>query len=246
MLGDGWAVTPEVGGQTARLGAGPHRRPATAWVRSRKDAATLMIGGRNLGAIGSAHARISIASRGRVIHAFEAPPGFFFERQPLPADVLNATDAYVPIDVTAAPVGGQPIQVGLEQFDVQPEGVPMVGALNGWQEPEYNPTTGRTWRWMTERATLWVRSVGRDVTLTMSVESPLRYFQAPPALQMTVGGQTVAQLAPSGDFRWEVRIPAALLPAANEEVVIQSDKSFMPGNGDDRNLALRVYSIEVK
>jgi hypothetical protein len=122
----------------------------------------------------------------------------------------------------------------------------MVGAVSGWQEPEYNPTTGRTWRWMSERATLWVRGVGRDVTLTLSVESPLRYFPAPPALQMTVGGQTVARLAPSGDFTWEVPIPSALLPAANEEVVIQSDKSFMPGNGDDRNLALRVYSIEVR
>jgi hypothetical protein len=63
---------------------------------------------------------------------------------------------------------------------------------------------------------------------------------------MTVGGQIVARLAPSGDFTWEVQIPSALLPAANEEVVIQSDKSFMPGNGDDRNLALRVYSIEVR
>jgi hypothetical protein len=246
MLGEGWAVTPEVGGQSARLGAGPHRRPAIAWVRAREAPATLMIGGRNLGPVGGGHARISISSGGRVIHAFEAPPGFFFVRQPLPKAVLTAPDPYVPIDVTASPVDGQPIQVGLEQFDVQPDGVPMVGAVSGWQEPEYNPTTGRTWRWMSERATLWVRGVGRDVTLTLSVESPLRYFPAPPALQMTVGGQTVARLAPSGDFTWEVPIPSALLPAANEEVVIQSDKSFMPGNGDDRNLALRVYSIEVR
>jgi hypothetical protein len=246
MLGDGWAITPEVGGQSARLGAGPHRRPAIAWVRAREAPATLMVGGRNLGPVGSGHARISIASGGRVIHAFEAPPGFFFERQLLSSAVLTAPDPYVPIDVTAAPVDGQPVQVGLEQFDVQPDGVPMVGAVSGWQEPEYNPTTGRTWRWMSERATLWVRGVGRDVTLILSVESPLRYFPAPPALEMTVGGQTVARLAPSGDFTWEVRIPAALLPDANEEVVIRSDNSFMPGNGDDRNLALRVYSIEVR
>jgi hypothetical protein len=98
---------------------------------------------------------------------------------------------------------------------------------------------------MSERATLWVRPVGRDLTLTITGESPLRYFSAPPALQVIVAGQAVGRLQPTDDFTWVVTIPAALLSAANEEVVIQSDSSFVPGDGDLRNLALRVYSISV-
>jgi hypothetical protein len=242
MLGEGWAVTPEVGGQTTRLGAGPHRRPAIAWVRARGEAAMLMIGGRDFG---PATARISIRSAERVIQTFDAPPGFFFKLQPLSPGLLTAADAYLPLEVTATPVDGQEIHVDLEQFDLQSDGVPMVGVVTGWHEPEYNPATGRTWRWMSERATLWVRPVGRDLTLTITGESPLRYFSAPPALQMIVAGQVVGRLQPTDDFTWVVTIPAALLPAANEEVVIQSDSSFVPGDGDLRNLALRVYSISV-
>lgn len=242
MLGPGWAVTAEVGGQTAHLGAGPLQRPAIAWVRARAGAAMLMIGGRDFG---PAAATISIASGGRVIDTFDAQPGFFFELRPLSAGILAASDAYLPIEVTASAAGGQITQVDLEQFDLQSEGVPMAGAARGWYEPEYNPGTGRTWRWMSERATLWVRSIGRDVTLTISGESPLRYFPMPPELTVTVGGQKVGQLEPASDFTWNVTIPAGLLQSANEEVIIRSDMSFVPGSGDQRSLALRVYTVSV-
>ena len=201
-----------------------------------------MIGGRDFGPAG---ARISITANGRVIDTFDAQPGFFFERRRLPAGSLAASDAYVPIEVTASAAGGKVTQVDLEQFDVQSEGVPMAGAVRGWHEPEYNPATGRSWRWMGERSTLWVRSIGRDLTLTISGESPLRYFGIPPALTVTVAGQTVGQLEPSRDFTWNVSIPDGLLQSANEEVVIQSDTSFVPGGGDQRRLAVRVYSISV-
>ena len=168
MLGEGWAVTAEVGGQTERGGAGPHRRPAVAWVRSRPGPATLMIGGRNLGQPGGPSTRISIALRDAgagAIDAFDAAPGFFFRTIALPAGALEGEAGYLPLEVTAASGEGEPVRVGLEQFDLQSPGMPMVGVSRGWQEPEYNPTTGRTWRWMSDDAELWVKPVGRDVTL---------------------------------------------------------------------------------
>ena len=97
---------------------------------------------------------------------------------------------------------------------------------------------------MSERATLWVRPVGRDVKVRLTGESPLRYFSAAPTLLATVGGQVVGRLAPSDDFMWELTIPTSLLAGRNE-LVIQSDSSFVPGNGDSRNLAVRIYSIDV-
>ncbi len=98
---------------------------------------------------------------------------------------------------------------------------------------------------MSDRASFWVRQVGRDVTLRLSAESPLRYFDGPPALRVTVAGQTIAELSPSADFTWEVRIPASLLTAGNEVVSIESDRSFVAGGGDQRKLALRVYAFEI-
>ncbi|MBA2303413.1 MAG: DUF2723 domain-containing protein [Acidobacteria bacterium] len=245
MLDEGWAVTAEVAGETERLGAGPHRRPSIAWIRTRSDATTLMLGGRNLGLAGAPPARIALSLDGRVIHSFAAAPGFFFETLALPAGTLAGRGRYVPLEITASAGAADGIRVGLEQFDLQAEGVPMTGVVEGWQEPEYNPTTGRTWRWMSDRATLWVRSVGRDVSLRISAESPLRYFDTPPALRVTVGGRIVSQLSPSADFTWDVKIPAHLLEAGSEAVVIESDRSFVAGGGDQRQLALRVYSIEI-
>ena len=158
---------------------------------------------------------------------------------------------YLPLSVTAASVvEGRNVRVALEQFDLQPPGRPMLGAAAGWQEPEYNRSTGRAWRWASERAALWVRPVGRDVILTIDAESPLRYFDTAPVLRVTAGGREVARLSPAQDFRWEITLPAAVLQAANGAVVLESDKWFVPGDregaADRRHLALRVYSMAVK
>jgi hypothetical protein len=240
MLDDGWAITAEIGGQTERAGAGPHRRPSVAWVRSGGGAATMMIGGRNLGAAGGDDALITIRAGEQVIATFPAAPGFFFHQWSLPSGTFANADPWMLLTVTGAPG----IPVGLEQFDLQPDGVPMFGYADGWQEPEYQPTEGRTWRWMSERARLWIRPVGRDVTLEVKGESPLQYFDSAPTVRVSVGGQTLAEFSPTDDFSQAVRIPAALL-ADNDEVVIESNRSFVPRGGDQRNLALRIYAVTV-
>jgi hypothetical protein len=45
-----------------------------------------------------------------------------------------------------------------------------------------------------------------------------------------------------------VTLPAGKLAAAEGRIIIESDKSFVPGGasgGDQRNLAIRVYRISV-
>jgi hypothetical protein len=239
MLGEGWAVTAEVGGQTVRAGAEPHRKPAIAWVRARDGESRLLIGGRNLGQPGSASGRITLSITGSAIASFDAAPGYFFETRTLPGGQLTGADTYLPLQVT---VSGP---VSLEQFDLQPSAVPMVGYLDGWHEPEYNPALGRSWRWMSQSAALWVPPVGRDVTLTLSAENPLRYFDHSPTLRVSVGDQVLARFTPAADFTREVRIPRELLVTGNARVTIESDRSFVPGRGDARALALRVYSVTV-
>jgi len=140
--------------------------------------------------------------------------------------------------------------VGLEQFDLQSPGVPMIGADSGWYEPEYNPRTAQAWRWASERAVLWVRPVGRNVTLTLSGESPLRYFDAAPTVIVAAGPRDIARFSPSADFTQSVVLPADALAAADGRVTISSDKVFVPaergGPPDRRHLALRIYSYSVK
>ena len=250
MLDRGWAVTAEVAGTTEKEGYGPHRRPSVAWVRGRDMAATLMIGGRHLGASDEPPARITLTFNGAPLEQWTVSPGFFLRTIDIPAGRLAGTN-YLPLSATATSESGDTrLRVGLEQFDLQPPGNVMLGVMEGWHEPEYNRTTGRAWRWASERAVLWIRPVGRDVTLTIEGESPLRYFDAAPALRVSAAGRELSRLSPADDFRWDVVIPASVLDAARGGVALESDKWFVPaereGAADRRRLALRIYQLSVR
>jgi transmembrane protein TMEM260 (protein O-mannosyltransferase) len=251
MLDRGWALTAEVAGVTARDGFGPHRKPAVAWIRARSEEATLLIGGRHLGAATDPPVQIDVSLRGQPLEAFEVKPGFFSRRIALRPGLLAGT-AYLPLDVSSHSANGAKpaIPVGLEQFDVQSPGMPMIAVDEGWYEPEYNPRTTRAWRWTSEKAVLWVRPIGRNVTLTISGESPLKYFDTAPAVVISAGEREVARLNPSSDFTQSIVLPADALAAADGRVVITSDKFFVPaereGSQDQRHLALRIYSYSVR
>jgi hypothetical protein len=143
--------------------------------------------------------------------------------------------------------------VSLEQFDAQPDGVPMAAFDTGWHEPEYSPSTGVAWRWMTERADLWVRPIGareRPHTLTIAGESPLRYFDAAPHVRVTIGGKEIAAFDPATDFEQTITLPPEVLAAAGGRVTLETTKFFVPadrGEGADRrHLALRIYRVHVE
>ena len=243
MLDRGWALSAEIGGVAARDAAGPHLQPSLAWARGREGESLLMIGGRNLD---GEPTQVTLSRAESPIDSWVVRPGFFFRLIPLSAGVLDAP-GYVPLSVTAGPSRAR---VSLEQFDLQGPGVEMVGFAEGWHEPEYNPATARAWRWMSERATLWVRPVDRELTLTIAGESPLRYFDAAPTVRVTVSGRELARWTPSDDFAHEVRLPPDLLASAAGHVVVESDKWFVPAergeSADPRHLGLRVYGVRVR
>ena len=250
MLDRGWALTAEIGGVTERDAAGPHLQPSLAWVRARPGPAELIIGGRHLGAAGDPPARITLSSGRGPIDGWDVAPGFFFRRVALAPGALAGT-GYLPMSVTsvASDGSGRMVRVSLEQFDLQPEGTSLLGLTEGWHEPEYSPRTSRAWRWMSERAHLWVRPIGRDIVLLMSGESPMTYFERPTNVRVSAGSETVAQFALASDFAVRIRIPALALASASGSVTIETDQWFSPadrGAPDRRHLALRIYSIAVE
>jgi hypothetical protein len=248
MLDRGWALTAEIGGVTARHGLGPQVTPSVAWVRSRDEQAMLTIGGRNLGAGGDPVIRVTVSSARGEIDAWDVAPGFFFHRTPLAAGAL-AGAGYQRLQVSAAAADGtgSPVRLSLEQFDLQSAGTSMLGLVNGWHEPEFNVVTARAWRWMSERATLWVRPVGRDQMLSITGESPLRYFDRAPNVRVSIGGKEIARFAQTADFLQRITLPSALLEKAGGDVQLDSDLWFSPadseGGADKRRLALRVYGV---
>jgi hypothetical protein len=251
MLDRGWALTAEVGGFAERDGGGPHRQPSVAWIRGRSGAADLIIGGRHLGAAGDPPARLTLTSDRGPVDSWEISPGYFFRRIVVPAGALDGS-GYVPLRVssTAADGSGRVVRVALEQFDLQPEGAVMFGFVDGWYEPEYNPQTAQAWRWISEQGRLWIRPVGRDVVLTVTGESPLKYFDTAPSVRVSAAGRSLAQFAPSSDFTERIAIPAKALSGSGGIVTIDTNLWFSPaersGAADKRHLALRIYSVRAE
>jgi hypothetical protein len=253
FLEQGWALTPEAAGITERDGWGPHRRPSVGWIRRDIKEPIMLIGGRHLGAAADAPMRVILDVDGRPVLNREVKPGFFLMTgvEPLPPEALAGEGTFGKLTARAEPIspGGAVSPVAIEQFDVQPRGVPMLGFDEGWQEPEYNPTTGRAWRWMSERAVLRIANADGAVTLRIVGENPRRYYETAPVLRISAGTGVLKQFTPDADFSYVVGVPAAALAASGGRVTFESDKMFIPGDregtADRRHLAIRIYSVTV-
>jgi len=145
---------------------------------------------------------------------------------------------------------GTPEKVRLTQFALEPAAAVFFVQHNGWNEIEYNRDLQRRWRWTTNRAETFINSSGRDVTLTMAGESPLKYFDAPPHVVVRAGQAVLATADLAGDFELVVKVPAAALAAADGMVTIETDKTFVPnersGSPDKRRLGLRLFKFDVQ
>ena len=249
FLEQGWALTPETAGIAERDGWGPHRRASIGWVRRRPTDTLMMIGGRHLG--GDPPVRLVVALDARPVSTMVVRPGFFLDFVEIPAAALAGNGRYARLTVTAqAETGGTTPPVAVEQFNLQLPDRVQYGFDEGWFEPEYNPRTAQSWRWMSERAVVRVHHAGRDVVLRLSGESPLRYFDDAPRIRVGVGDRVLSELAPAADFTAEVAIPADLLASAGGRIVLTSDRDFVAGEkegtADRRRLAIRMYSVVVE
>lgn len=250
FLEQGWALNPEVAGISNRDGWGPHRRPSIGWVRARPEEALLLFGGRHLGSPADPPSVVSAQIDGREILRLELAPGFFFHTTRIPAGMLQGEEAYGRLTVTAtSTTGGTSPPVAIEQFNLQAPDVPMVGFADGWHEPEYNPNTRRSWRWLSDRSVLWVYTGGRDMDLCLEGESPRKYYDSTPTLRVAAGSQELRRFSPDDDFLECFPVPASALASANGRVAIESSLTHQPaerdGAADRRRLGLRMYAVRL-
>ena len=149
---------------------------------------------------------------------------------------------------STAASGSTVIQNAIEQFDLQGDRDTMWGYGEGWQEAEYSSLLG-VWRWTSARASLQIAGPPRAVRITMTVESPLRYFAEPPLVRVRAGDREVAVSSIASAREWTFDVPADALAASGGVVTIETDKTFTPaergGAADQRRLGLRVFSIRV-
>jgi len=243
----GWHLTPE----TLNISERERRTEGIAEVKNRAEAALLVIGGESTAAAGSKQARVSVTIGDRALEEWELQPGGrFFRRIPLDPGLLSSEGTFSRLVASYKAADGRPGNVRLTQLMIAPPQAVFFVQHAGWNEIEYSDQLQRRWRWTTGRAETFVNSGGRDVTLRLAGESPLRYFDTAPNVTIRAGGQVLATAQPSDDFELRVNVPAAALAASDGMIAIETDKTFVPhelsGSPDRRTLGLRIFEIDVQ
>ena len=237
-LGEGWAVTPETAGIAREDQKGPGLGGIDGWVRRMPDGGTLLIGGRHLGHAATARLHVTVDE----VPALDdrVSPGFFLRLVAMPAG--GGAGEYAHVRVTS----DEP-DLAIEQFDAQPTGRVVAGFGDGWNEPEYNPRTGRLWRWSSDRADLRVRAEGHALALTLGGE-----LEAAASSHVTVraNGVIAAQFDVPTPFSRTVLVPAALVTTPESVLTIESSAWYVPADTrwrsrDHRRLGLKLFECAV-
>jgi len=122
-------------------------------------------------------------------------------------------------------------------------GDPLLVRGDGWHYPE-TTEEGRPFRWASREARSIVNVPAAGAGLVVEGEVPVRYIAAPVSIELESGGVRRAVSA-SGPFRIELDLP----PGPPREVILRSDRDFVPDtvqrNGDRRRLALRIDRFEI-
>jgi hypothetical protein len=246
---EGWALTPETSGMSRLRGQAPHLAPISAMVRRGPSAARVLIGGRNLAAPTDPGARFTLSIDGTPLQQWEAAPGFFLKVFDIPAGRLSGSGPFATLTVQSAPVSGAAaIPTAIEQFDLQDAEATMWGYDEGWQEAEFNTVFG-VWRWTSDHATLRIAGPPRAVRVTMTIESPLRYFDGPSQVRARAGSRPLAETTIESGGEWAFDVPADAIAASLGTITIQTSQTFVPAErgsaADQRRLGLRVFAIRV-
>jgi hypothetical protein len=211
----------------------------------------MMIGGRYLGPAGGPPGRVTVQVEGSPLSEIVVRPDhpWFVAWLGLPTGLPEGSDVYAHLTVrVSSDSGGASPMVGLEQFDVAAVNAPMFALMDGWHEAESDPTTGRQWRWSSDRSTIEVRGSTRSATLTLAGESPLKNTDQAPRVTVRAGRQVLGAFTLSDDFRLSVPIPAEALDVASGLITIETSVTFRPsdqGSPDRRVLGLRLWDVRV-
>ncbi|HUF25058.1 MAG TPA: hypothetical protein VMN81_13085 [Vicinamibacterales bacterium] len=235
FLGRGWALSPDVGGLTARDRDGAGQAPALAWIRRRDTAATMLLGGRHLGGASDPPLVVRVRVDGTQVDEWPIRPGPFVFMRPLLPEEITGDGTYARLELDVTWTGSGPAPIALDQFDVQSIDGATVAYAEGWQEPEQDRRSGHTWRWMSGDSTLWLYHPGRDVTLAISGQDPSRWYRRGAVLTVLAGERELARFTLDGHFTRTVTIPAEPLSVARGRVTLR-----VP---DGRRI--RIYDVSV-
>jgi hypothetical protein len=241
-VAEGWSLTPEAAGIAREDGRGPGIAPIEGWIRRRREPIAIMIGGRNLDS--ALTARLTVGVDDRIVGQWQVPPGFFLKTIEVPAVTEDGDYAHIQVSADRE-------SVAIEQFNAGGADRVLAGYGDGWQEQEYDATTGERWRWMSESGQLAVRSDGRALVLHLEGDAPGKYYARPSSLVVSTGNRVLLDTRVSAAFSLDVQIPADSGGWRDRAIAVQTDQVFVPAerssrSTDRRHLGLRVLRCAIR
>ena len=215
-----------------------------------------MIGGRSFDS--AMRPRLSVRVAGLSVLDEPLMPGGFLLMARLPAEVPDLPDArgYAAVTVDTTPRAS----VAIEQFDASLTR-DVLGLGEGWHEQEYDPATGRRWRWLSERGALRVRMPLKRISLDrveapgpvlhIEGESPLTYFPHGSMLTVRSGTRVLLTRLLNADFSLDLPIGSAGI-YGDTGITLETDQVFSPADrswrksADRRHLGLRIFRCELR
>lgn len=121
---------------------------------------------------------------------------------------------------------------------------------DGWHPAEVaGDNAAIEWQWTKKTASTSFRNPKKDVTFYLESDARVDKFNPPQQVTLRIGDQTVATFAADNKDRQLRTFPisaAQLGPGDMTELVLDVDRTFVPGGGDPRELGIRVFHAFVE
>src|SRR4029077_7121452 len=116
------------------------------------------------------------------------------------------------------------------------------GYGEGWHEREYNPATGRIWRWTSNRAALLIRTDQQALVLTIEgeVEAASKSH-----VTLRVDDKIVAAYDIGQTFSLRQTIPKELVVAGEHTITIDTDQAYVPAERSSRSRDRRLLGLKI-
>jgi hypothetical protein len=116
---------------------------------------------------------------------------------------------------------------------------------DGWHPAEVDAKNpGNEWQWTKKVATVSFRNPKKDSTLYLEYDARTDLFTPPQQVALKIGEQAITSFVADAKVPTLKAVPvsaAQLGPSDMVDLLIEVDKTFTPGNGDPRELGIRIF-----
>jgi hypothetical protein len=153
------------------------------------------------------------------------------------------------LTLNAQQVGRKEYLVTKFQLQPQSENIFLI-YKDGWHPAEVaTDNAASEWQWTKKTATISFKNPKKDSTFYLEFDARTDLFKPPQQVTIKVGTETIATLAADNRDRKLLTFPitAAQFGTGDmSEIIIDVDRTFSPGNGDIRDLGIRVFHAFVE